>query len=128
MSSSMEAKQNINAVKKLLLRENFKIFVVINGGKPNINVFNILYYFEKNSKSMSSSVEAKSTINVVNNVYFFDKSSKSISSSMKAKPNMKGQYFFLFRKKFKISVNIFLFKRKVQNQCRHQWRKNLILM
>jgi hypothetical protein len=35
--------------------------------KPNINVVNNFYIFEKSSKSMSSSVEAKPKTNVVKN-------------------------------------------------------------
>jgi hypothetical protein len=40
---------------------------------PTINVLKVFYFFEKKSKSMLSSMEAKSTINVVNIFNFLRK-------------------------------------------------------
>jgi hypothetical protein len=49
----------------ILVREKFKINIVINWSKTKYPINNF-YFFEKSSKSMSSSMEAKPKIYVVN--------------------------------------------------------------
>jgi hypothetical protein len=56
---------NYQCSKKMLFREKFKINVVINGGKTKYQCRQHFLLFEKSSKSMSSSMEAKSNISVV---------------------------------------------------------------